>query len=111
MVAPSAHFAPAIEHGNLFNAIRRCALNVIIKRAEFIANALDIINKFGEFKCQFKIAAVADALNGASEDCTPCRYPVYLCLVNRVAALVENIREEIRQESALGVFNIFDIAE
>lgn len=54
MICPRTHLAPAVKHCDFLYAVRSNALNIIIKSAEFIANALNIINELGELSASFK---------------------------------------------------------
>ena len=53
MVAPGAHFAPAVEHGHLLYAIGGHALNIVIQGAELVAHRLNVIHKVRELERQF----------------------------------------------------------
>ena len=52
MVAPGAHFAPAVEHGHLLYAIGGHALNIVIQGAELVAHGLNVIHKVRELERQ-----------------------------------------------------------
>ena len=111
MAAPGAHFAPAVEHGHGLHAVRRGALDVLIELAELVAHALHIVKEFREIARELEVAAVADAVNRAAQDRAAGSHPVDLRLPDRVAMLVERIREEIRQQPALGVLHALDIGD
>ena len=66
MIAPSTHFTPTVEDGNLLDTVGRYAADVVVKRSELIADILDIIDKIGELKGKLEIAAVSDTGNRAS---------------------------------------------
>ena len=111
MISPCAHFTPAVEYSYFFNTVWRCAFDILIKSAEFIADALYVINKFRELHCQLQITAVPDPVDRLAQDCSSCSHPVIFCFFYRIAALMERIREEIRQQPALCIFYSLDIAD
>ena len=111
VATPAAALTPAVQNSHGLDAIRCGALDVFIQHAELVANALDVINKLGEFQSQLQVAAVSDTVNRLTQNCAASSYPVLLALFHRVAALVEGIGEEVRQEAALGVFYAGDIAD
>ena len=91
MAAPCAHPSPAVQNGHGLEAVGRRALYVLIQLAELMTD-----DEVRELARQLQIAAVADAVDGLSEDGAPRRDPVFLRLAHRVAARMERIREEIR---------------
>ena len=111
MAAPGAHFAPAVQHRHGFYAVWRRALDVVVQLAELIAHALHIIDEFRKRTGQLQVSAVADAVDGLAQDGAPRCHPVFLGLPHRVAALVEGVREEVRQKAALGIFHARNIAD
>ena len=96
MAAPCAHLSPAVQNGHGLEAVGRRALYVLIQLSELMTDAFDVVDEVRELARQLQIAAVADAVDGLSEDGAPRRDPVFLRLAHRVAARMERIREEIR---------------
>ena len=111
MAAPGAHFAPAVQDRNFLEAVRNGALDVLVKFTEFIADLLHIVQEVRELHRQLQIAAVADTVDGFAQDGSAGGHPVVFCLFDRISAFAEDIREEIREQTAFGIFDARDIAD
>ena len=111
MIAPSTHFAPAVQHSYTFYTIRCGSLDIVIQGPEFPANALHIVNKIRELHSQLQISAVADTVDRLSQNSSSGCYPVHLCLFHRVTALVECIREEVGKKTSLCIIHTFNITD
>ena len=111
VVTPGAHFTPAVQDRYTLHTVRGHTLDVIIECTEFLAYLFDILYKIREFQSKFQVSAVTDPLDRASKDRTSCCYPVYFGFFDRIAALMEGIREKVRKETSLCIFYILDIAE
>ena len=103
MAAPGAGFAPGIEDRHRFDAVGRGALDIFIQLPELIAHALHVLDEFREVACQLQVTAVTDAVDGLAQDSPAGGDPVLFRLPDRVASLVEGVREEVGQETSLGV--------
>ena len=86
MVAPGAHFTPAVQDRYTLHTVWDHTLDVIIECTEFLAYLFDILYKIREFQSKFQVSAVTDSLDRASKDRTPCCYPVYFGFLDRIAA-------------------------
>ncbi len=111
MAAPCAHLSPAVQHCDLFHTIRHTALNIVIQLPELVADRFHIIHKFREIQRKLQISAIADPVDRLAQDRPPGRNPVNLCLLHRISALMEGVREKVRQKSSLTVGYSLDIAD
>ena len=111
MTAPGPHFAPAVQHGHPLDTIGCGALDVLIQFAELVADALHIVHELRELQGQFQVAAVADAVDGLAQDGAAGSDPVLFGFPHRVAALVEGVREEVRQKTSFGVLHALNVGD
>ena len=111
MVAPGAHFSPAVQDCHTFHAVRCCSLDIVIKHTEFLADFFNILYKIRELQSQLQITAVTDSLDRASENRSSCCHPVYFRFFYRIATFMERIREKVWQKSSFCIFHIFNITE
>ena len=111
VTAPCPHFTPAVQHSHPFDAVRRSALDILIQFAELLADALHIVHKLRELQCQLQIATIANAVNGRSQDGAAGCDPVLLGFPHRVAALMERVREEVRQKASFRVLHALDVID
>ena len=101
---------PGVEHGHGLEAEGRGAADVHIELAELLADALDVVDELRELAGELEVAAVAYAVYGLAQYGAAGRDPVLLRLADGVAAGMEGVREEIRQEAAFGVLDAGDVA-
>ena len=111
MVSPGAHFSPAVQNGHTLYTVRCGSLDIVVEHTEFLADFLDILHKIRKFQSQLQITAVSNSLDRAPQDGSSCSHPVYFCLFYRIPALMEGIREKVRQKSSLCIFYMFNITE
>ena len=67
VVAPGAHFTPAVQDRYTLHTVWGHTLDVIIECTEFLAYLFDILYKIREFQGKFQISAVSDSLDRASK--------------------------------------------
>ena len=111
VTAPSPHFTPTVQHGHSLDTVGCGALDVLVQFAELVADALHVVHELRELQGQFQIAAIADAVDGLAQDSAAGCNPVLLGFPHRVAALVEGVGEEVRQETALGVLHALNVRD
>ena len=111
MVPPCAHLAPAVEDCDFFDAVRSRAFDIVIQCPELIAYTLNIVDEFRELHRKLQVTAISDPVDGLPEDRPSRCHPVDLCFFDRISALVEGIREEVRKETSLCIPDSFDIAD
>ena len=111
MISPCLIPSPTAEHGNLFDTMSLTALCICIQFSKLITYLLCIIYKLRKIKCKLQITAIAYSVYRFSKYCSSGCYPVSLCLSKRITTLMECIREEIRQKSALCIFYTFYITD
>ena len=111
VTAPSPHFTPTVQHRHSFDTVRRSALDILIQFAELLTDALYIIHELWELQCQLQIAAIADAVDGLAQDSAAGCNPVLLGFPHRVAALMERVREEVRQKASFRVLHALDVRD
>ena len=111
VTAPCPHFTPAVQHSHPFDAVRRSALDILVQFAEFLADALYIIHELRELQCQLQVAAVANAVNGLAQDGAAGCDPVFFGFFHRVAALMERVREEVRQKASFRVLHSLNVGD
>ena len=111
VAAPGPHLAPAVQHGHPLNAVGRGALDVLIQLTELAADALHIVHELRELQGQLQVAAVTDAVNGLAQDGAAGCDPVFLGFFHRVAALMERVREEVRQKASFRVLHALNVGD
>ena len=109
VAAPCTHLTPAVQDRHGLDAVGGGALNVLVELPELVADGFHIVDELGELERQLQVAAVADPVDGLAQDGPPGGDPVFLGFLYGIAALVEGVREEIGQETPLGVFDTGDI--
>ncbi len=80
--------------------LRRGSLYVVVQGPELLADTLHIVDEIRELHSQLQVSAVTDPVDGLSKDSSSSCHPFYLCLLHRVAALVEGIREEVGKKTS-----------
>ena len=111
VTAPCPHFTPAVQHCHPFDAVRRSALDILVQFAELVADALDIVEELRELAGQLQVASVADAVNGLAQDGAAGCDPVFFGFFHRVAALMERVREEVRQKASFRVLHALNVGD
>ena len=102
---PASGLAPAVEHRNLLKAVRCRSLRILIEFPELVTHRGHVVDEVRKLKCELQVSAVADTVDGTSEDRPSCGYPVYLGFPDRVPALVEGVREEVGKEPSFRIFH------
>ena len=111
VAAPGPGPAPAVQHGHPLHTVGGGALDVVIQLPELAADALHVVDELGELAGQLQVAAVADAVDGFSQNGPAGGDPVLLGLPDGVAPFMEGIGEEVGQEPPLGVLHPGDVSD
>ena len=107
---PSSLTTPTVENRHLERCYIGCgSLHVLVNLSELGHDMLNLIDEARPVVCELQIAAVADTIEWGTKQRTPRLPPVVPCLSDRINALAEDIREEIRKQSSLGILHAPDI--
>ena len=111
MISPCLISSPTAEYSNLLDTMCLATLCICIQFSKLITYLLCIVNKLREIKCKLQITAISYSVYRFSKYCSSGCYPVSLCLSKRITTLMECIRKEIWQKSALCIFHTFYITD
>ena len=100
---PRAHFSPTIQHGNRFNAVRSCPLDVLIQGTKFVGYVGNVVHKIGKLKRKFQVTSVPDTVDRLTQQSSPRRYPIYFRFLYGVSTRMKRIGKKIRQKTAFGI--------
>ena len=108
---PRTHPAPRVQNRHVQLTLGRHVVRAVMDVAELVRDVRDGVHELRELRGQGQVAAVAHAGDRGPEDRAAGFAPVVEPLDARVVALIERVREEVRQETALRVFDAGNVRD
>ena len=100
---PGTNFSPGIQDGYLTFIVGFLPFYFLMNCSKFLRHLFHGIQKGGELVGQAQISAVADAVNGTSENGPSCANPVFYGFLFGMHTGGEAVREEVGKETPFGI--------
>ncbi len=109
---PCAQAAPAVQDGNREGlGLRFLPRGLVVEGPELGDDLLHSIDELRMLQSEAQVSAVADSIQRRADDGSTCGQPRLVGLPDRISVRVEDVREEVRKETALGVTNTGNVGD